>query len=47
MGTNSFDNYMSAAAFAEAGEFDTARQMLNAGTGKSRRADEKQKPYLS
>ena len=46
MGTTSFSDSMSAAAFAEAGEFDTARQMLNSDEGKSPRAEGSGKPYL-
>jgi hypothetical protein len=46
MGTNSFDDYMSAVAFAEAGEFDTAREMLNSGGGKSPRTERNRKPYF-
>ena len=45
MGTNSFDNYMTAAAFAEAGEFDTARQMLAGGEGKRPQRAENEKPW--
>lgn len=45
MGTNSFNDYMSAAAFAEAGEFDTARQML-VDDGERRQTEENHKSYL-
>lgn len=47
MGKNTFDDYMSAAAFAEAGEFDTARQMLKRGDMKKSPAVKTQKPYLA
>lgn len=46
MSKNTFDNHMSAAAFAEAGEFDTARQMLGGGGGTSPQATKHRKPYL-
>jgi uncharacterized integral membrane protein len=41
-----FSDYMSAAAFAEAGEFDTAREMLGNEGGKKPRTAEKRKPYV-
>ena len=47
MKKNSFDDYMSAAAFAEAGEFDTAREMLGGDGGKSPQAQGKSRPYLA
>ena len=50
MGQNTFDDHMSAAAFAEAGEFDTAREMLKEGGGKVAQAqapvETKPKPYV-
>ena len=46
MSENRIDSYMSAATFAEAGEFDTARQMLDSGPGKSSRESVNRKPYL-
>jgi uncharacterized integral membrane protein len=46
MGTNSFDDHMSAAAFAEAGEFDTARQMLGNDGGKTTQEEVNRKPYF-
>ena len=46
MGTNSFDDYMSAAAFAEAGEFDTAREMIGSDGGKSPQVEGNPKPYF-
>lgn len=45
MGTNDFDDYMAAAAFAEAGEFDTAREMLGSGGKESPRHAENRKPW--
>ncbi len=43
-----FDIQMSAIAFAEAGEHETARKMLNQGSSlkPSRQTDQKNKPYL-
>lgn len=46
MGNNTFDDYMSAAAFAEAGEFDAARQMLSEDGGKKTQAEGNKKPYF-
>jgi len=46
MGKNGFDDYMSAAAFAEAGEFDTARQMLDSDPQKSPQTEGSRLPYL-
>ena len=46
MGRHSFDDYMSAAAFAEAGEFDIAREMLGSDGKKSPQAEGRRRPYL-
>jgi uncharacterized integral membrane protein len=46
MELNDFDRHMSAAAYAEAGEFDTARKILE--EGKKMKASEKsRRPYLA
>lgn len=46
---NQFDKQMSAVSFAEAGEHDTATQILNEAepSGRSHLARPKKKPYLS
>jgi hypothetical protein len=46
MGKNRFSDYMSAAAFAEAGEFETARQMLGSEGGEGPQPAGNQKPYF-
>jgi uncharacterized integral membrane protein len=46
MGKNSFDDYMSAAAFAEAGEFDTAREMLERDGEKIPQTEGNPRPYF-
>jgi uncharacterized integral membrane protein len=45
MNKRTFDDHMSAAAFAEAGEFDTARQMLESGGGKAPERVTNRKPF--
>ncbi|MDH5298547.1 MAG: hypothetical protein OEV91_05970 [Desulfobulbaceae bacterium] len=48
MEMTNFDRHASAVAFAEAGEHDTARQMLSGDKGQSRKAqapEAKKKPY--
>ena len=46
MSKNTFDDHMSAAAFAEAGEFETARQMLGDNTAKGTQVSAVRKPYV-
>ena len=46
MGKKNFDDYMSAAAFAEVGEFDTARQIMRDGGSERRQAEGTPKPYV-
>ena len=46
MSKNTFDDHMSAAAFAEACEFDTARQILGDNTAKGTQVSEARKPYV-
>lgn len=47
MTVNEFDKDMSAVAFAEAGEHDTARQMMGGPAGPSKAKAPGKKPYLS
>ena len=46
MELNDFDKHMSAAAYAEAGEFDTARAILQEG-GPKKAVEKSRKPYLA
>ena len=46
MELNDFDRHMSAAAYAEAGEFDTARKILEEGSPK-KAVEKSRKPYMA
>ena len=46
MELNDFDRHMSAAAYAEAGEFDMARKILEEGSPK-KAVEKSRKPYLA
>ena len=46
MELNDFDRHMSAAAYAEAGEFDTARKILEEGSEK-KAVEKSRRPYLA